>query len=207
MDENDAETTNALVKYYALLHHSGVSHEMLATLYPKAKRPTRIQSLLVFLRQLLTIITSPRSLAFIPVGLVHIPAYVAGALAGKYFVNTDEHETLAERKIVYGGLAFGVTSAFIGNKVYNILYDLVASSVWKGALQTLTGWTKEMDPLLPADRTTQAVRSFGKFFGMSVTMYWTVWLLFRWHAALVLGMLQFHIHFHRMYTHHRHREL
>lgn len=207
MEEKDTETTNALVKYYALLHHSGISHEVLATLYPKAKRPTRTQSLLVFLQQLLTTISSPRSLAFIPVGLVHIPAYIAGALAGKHFVNADEYETLAERKIVCGGLAFGFTSAFIGNKVYNILYDLALSSVRKGTLQALSSWTEEMNPLLPAGPTTQAVRSFGKFFGMAVTMYWTVWLLFRWHAALVLGKLQLYLHFRRMGTHHRYREL
>ena len=182
--KRDAETTDSLVKYYALLHYTGISHGTLATLYRQGNHPTRYQSLAVFFRQFVRSIAHPLSIAFIPVGLVHLPAYIAGSLAGRYLANQNEPETIAERKAVSAGLAFFATSASIGMKAYTFLSEAAISAVRQGTMGFLSDQSTTAN-VLASIGCKHIAPSFYKVLGMATAIVCTTWVLFRWHRALV----------------------
>lgn len=183
-EESIAETIDPLVKYSALLQHAGIPHGALAAIYPKCTEPTRTRSLAVFSRQLLTTLLHPRSLLFLPIGLLSAPAYAAGALAGRFIANPREPETVAEHKAVCGGLVFGIVSSVVGKLAADGLYKLIFSLANRGAAGRIPEWAMKVAKWLVSGRSSTTI-ALWRVLGTATVMYLTTWMLFRWHSSLV----------------------
>ncbi|RPD65473.1 glycerol-3-phosphate-1-acyltransferase [Lentinus tigrinus ALCF2SS1-7] len=122
----------SLLKYYSLLHYSNISHSALNSVLPTPSsasavaQPTRLRAFGIVVRQLLLTVLHPRFVLFFPTFVLHVPAYVAGALAGRLLGKPTEEETPAQFKAIFGGLA--ATAAY-GAVTRVIVRGLVADSV------------------------------------------------------------------------------
>ncbi|KAI0339278.1 hypothetical protein BDW22DRAFT_1361799 [Trametopsis cervina] len=169
----------ALVNYYGLLHHSGITHGTLASIYPHSAMPNAFMAVFTFIRQLLVLVLHPRLWFFLPPFLLHIPAYITGTLAARYLVKPGEDETVAELTLVPGGLAFGLTTYIVSAKFANMLFDGRISTAWMPSVLTKAGeWFMESVPSMFGVRRVLSTFAI---------MYWTTWFMFRWHALLIKG--------------------
>lgn len=184
-DVPDVSSLIPLITYAGLLHHTHISHRALASLYPTPALPSRDASLATFLHTTIATIVQPRFLAFLPVGLLHVPAYAVGALAGRVLADPREPETVAEHKAVCAGLAFGATSAFAGWKVAGTVYEQLFVAVQDGRLDWLPESLKRACAWVCDLSQESAAAVFVRLFGTAAVIYWTTWALFRWHKALI----------------------
>ncbi|SJL09105.1 uncharacterized protein ARMOST_12481 [Armillaria ostoyae] len=91
----------SLVKYFSLLHYTGLSHTTLESVIPST---SHIPSLLPSLK---TVLLLPVA---IPAILLHVPACITAELTLKLFAQVDEWEGFAQYRSVGGGIGveFGV---------------------------------------------------------------------------------------------------
>ncbi|KAJ3524857.1 hypothetical protein NMY22_g10822 [Coprinellus aureogranulatus] len=106
---------DALCKYHALLHHTGIEHHILDSLLgPATTRHTAsvvtpaATSLTTHLP--LAII---RFAAFLPSLIFVLPAYFTGPLADRLIAKPDEEEGHAQFKAIAGGLGLGANMALL----------------------------------------------------------------------------------------------
>ncbi|GJE92419.1 glycerol-3-phosphate-1-acyltransferase-like domain-containing protein [Phanerochaete sordida] len=183
LEEERPDVTSKLATYAGLLHHTGLTHLALSSLYPLPTLPSRPSALFILLRESLTTLVHPRFLAFLPMALLHAPAYASGALAGRFLANRREPETIAEHKAVCAGLAFGATSALVGNRIAQTLHEGLCTAVKTGRLSGLP--SAIVKACAWATRKGSLSASIARLAGTAVVIYCTTWLLFRWHRALV----------------------
>ncbi|KAI0717400.1 acyltransferase [Cerioporus squamosus] len=170
----------SLLKYYSLLYYSNISHVALNAILPTpssssaATHPTRLRALSIVVRQLLLTVLHPRFILFFPTLVMHVPAYVAGSLAGRLLGKPAEEETYAQFKAVFGGLAAtavyaAVTRAIIRGLVKAPEYTIPAlRGLWAAGR-----WLFDGDNEL-SGKARAAVGAFGIF-------YATSYVLSHWH--------------------------
>ena len=144
LEEERPEVTSELATYAGLLHHTGLTHSTLSSLYALPTLPSRQSALSILLRESLTTLINPRFLTFLPVALLHAPAYASGALAGRFLANRQKPETVAEHKAVCAGLAFGATSAFAGNRIARTLHAGLCTAAQTGRLESIEWLSHEI---------------------------------------------------------------
>ncbi|KAG6816358.1 hypothetical protein H0H87_006719 [Tephrocybe sp. NHM501043] len=156
---------SSLKTYYALLHHTGISHSSLTALLPSRPGllPIRI------LRAAVKIpIALMNFLLFVPPMVLYIPAYISGNIASRSLVEEGEVEGEAQYKAIFGGVGLGVglaTAFGVLQKTLGLdsLRDFIAGGVAQDGV---------------AGRIRRLVGAFGVVFG-------SVYLLVKWHNALV----------------------
>ncbi|KAK0199762.1 hypothetical protein DFS33DRAFT_1233865, partial [Desarmillaria ectypa] len=89
----------SLVKYFSLLHYSGLSHATLESVIPST---SHIPSLLPSLK---TVLLFPVA---IPAMLLHVSACITAELTLKLFAEADEWEGFAQYRSVGGGIGVGI---------------------------------------------------------------------------------------------------
>ncbi|EPQ51328.1 glycerol-3-phosphate 1-acyltransferase [Gloeophyllum trabeum ATCC 11539] len=122
----------ALLKYYSLLHYTGLDHTTLSSILPSpspgtderapllpANTPgtslvTARSALRIFVCNALVTFLYPRFILFLPPFVVHIPAYVMGKLAARFLATPGEEEGIAQYKTIVGGEVLGtITTAYV----------------------------------------------------------------------------------------------
>lgn len=94
-----------------------------------------------------------------------------------------EEETVAELTIVPAGLAFGITSWITSFKFANVLLSGKLADRWPGmpgALRTAGNWFVKDIP---------SVYGLKRVVATLAVMYWTTWVVFKWHSLLIKGEL------------------
>ncbi|KAK0186468.1 acyltransferase [Armillaria mellea] len=104
----------SLVKYFSLLHYTGLSHAMLESVIPST---SHIPSLLPSLK---TVLLFPVA---IPVMLLHVPACITAELTLKLFAQVDEWEGFAQYRSVGGGIGVGIGIAALHRYASQFLRD------------------------------------------------------------------------------------
>lgn len=138
----------------------------------------------IFIRQLFTTVLHPRFVLFLPTFILHLPGYATALLAHRLLAKTDEEETHAQFKAVFGGLGatavyVGVTRLVVRRLVANtpgVLANLkapaflvpAASSVWAAGRWLFAGGSDL------SGRARAALGVFGIF-------YATSFILSHWH--------------------------
>ncbi|KAG6918108.1 hypothetical protein DXG01_016562 [Tephrocybe rancida] len=154
-----------LTTYYALLHHTGISHSSLTTILTATHKLLLTQFLCVALRMPLAFLSF---LFFVPPLLLHIPAYITGHIAARVFVKKGEVEGEAQFKAIFGGVGLGIGLATaLGAFRRTLGMELLWTSVVDGAAR---------EGLLGGLKYAVAVPGVA---------YSGVYLLVRWHSALV----------------------
>ncbi|EGO19973.1 hypothetical protein SERLADRAFT_442786 [Serpula lacrymans var. lacrymans S7.9] len=128
--ETFIRTKRSLITYLALLHYTNTYHSSLDSLYPLSSTfrqslsssrsenlPTVTDATAKFLAQLFSTLVHPRALAFIPVFVIHLPAYILARLGARLLSPDREEETKAQLKVVFGGLGMGVSYAAVAKVV------------------------------------------------------------------------------------------
>lgn len=106
-DPELCETKASLNQYLALQYHTGVTHADIAYLYPETRTLTLSDALFVLVLQLCKTMLHPRALLFLPVLIIHVPAYLTAWLGVRLFAVADEEESQAQFKAIFGGLGMG----------------------------------------------------------------------------------------------------
>lgn len=157
---------DALCKYHALLHHTGIEHHILDTLLPPTKLDSAASAITPAIKSMvarfpLAII---RFVAFLPSLLFVLPAYVTGPLADKLLAKPDEEEGHAQFKAIAGGLGIGAN------------VSLLFGALWKLRAIGIHG-------------TLTATSKFKRLVQVLLTTYLCTSLLMRWCSLLVKGVL------------------
>ncbi|KAH7890473.1 hypothetical protein F5I97DRAFT_34720 [Phlebopus sp. FC_14] len=140
------------------------------------------------LSQLCKTFLHPRAIAFLPVFVVHIPAYVTGWLASRYLTVPEEEESKAQFKAIFGGLGLCCTHSAIIVAVLNALAKLGKRGVVGGTDSKFDAEILEKLGRLVAGSAVSA--SFKELLGPLVVTVGTPRLLWKWHNALVGGNLR-----------------
>ncbi|KAI0087155.1 hypothetical protein BDY19DRAFT_304741 [Irpex rosettiformis] len=170
-----------LVAYYGLLHYTDISHDTLVQVYPSTALPSTFGALITFIKHLIILLVHPRFWLFLPAFLLHIPAYIIGPLAARKLAKPGEEETIAELTVVPAGLAYGITSWIASYKLANALLDGYFAGSWLSLpdiLKKAGEWfVKEVPSVYGLKRVAATL----------TIMYWTTWVVFKWHSLLVKG--------------------
>ncbi|KAI0764978.1 glycerol-3-phosphate-1-acyltransferase [Fomes fomentarius] len=182
-----AKAQQSLLKYYSLLYYSNISHSSLNAIFPApsssvaAAQPTRFCALSIVLRQLLVSVLHPRFVLFLPTLVLHIPAYITGDLADRLLGNTEEEETHAQFKTVFGGLAATAAYAAVTRAIaralatgsLKVLVNAKTSGYVEKALLNVGRWLFDGGDSF-SGKARAALGVFGIF-------YTTSFVLSRWH--------------------------
>ncbi|KAI0049368.1 hypothetical protein FA95DRAFT_1557028 [Auriscalpium vulgare] len=113
VDSDSLSRTRAtLLRYAGLLHYSGLRHCGLASL---SRTTTKSQALVSASYHTLTAVSHPQFPLFFPVFVLHAPGYLLGLLAARVFGNPKLPETLAQFKVIFGGVGFGISYSICGH--------------------------------------------------------------------------------------------
>ncbi|KAK0475829.1 acyltransferase [Armillaria novae-zelandiae] len=104
----------SLVKYFSLLHYTGLSHTTLESVIPST---SHIPSLLPSLKSVLLFPVA------IPAMLLHVPACITAELTLKLFAQADEWEGFAQYRSVGGGIGVGIGIAAMYRGAIHFLRD------------------------------------------------------------------------------------
>ncbi|KAJ3508497.1 hypothetical protein NMY22_g16594 [Coprinellus aureogranulatus] len=107
---------DALCKYHALLHHTGIEHRVLDSLLDRASIIEPTASILAPAATSLAKrlpLTLLRFAAFLPSLIFVLPAYFTGPLADRLLAKPDEEEGHAQFKAIAGGLGIGANMALL----------------------------------------------------------------------------------------------
>ena len=92
-----------------------------------------------------------------------------------------EEETVAELTVVPAGLAYGITSWIVSFKLANVLLSGNFAAMWPNMpdlLMKVGEWyVKEVPALYGLKRVAATL----------AIMYWTTWVVFKWHSLLITG--------------------
>ncbi|KAI0821472.1 hypothetical protein BC629DRAFT_1587737 [Irpex lacteus] len=176
-----AKGKKTLVSYYSLLHYTNIPHDTLVQVYPSSTLPTASTALLTFVHHLLVLLLHPRFWLFLPAFILHIPAYLVGPPTARKLMKPGEEETVAELTVVPSGLAFGIASWIASFKFANVLLSGKLADWWSGmpsALRTAGNWfVKDIPSVYGLKRVAATL----------AVMYWTTWVVFKWHSLLIKG--------------------
>ncbi|KAJ8501720.1 hypothetical protein ONZ45_g12051 [Pleurotus djamor] len=187
---DSAQSREALVKYYSLLHYTNLSHETLNDIYPdEATTPTPLKATGIVFKQLCRTLLHPRFFLFLPVFFLHRPSYMCAALAARFLANKEEEEGQAQFKAIFGGFGSGISYAMVTWKLSSWLRGLASqppqtmSSAWSIAprmlrlLRTVGGWFVHERGAFRGRRVVATLALF----------YATSWVLVHWHNLLIDG--------------------
>lgn len=197
----------ALLKYYSLLHYTGLDHTTLLSILPSpslgtderapllpANTPgtsllTARSALRIFVCNALVTFLYPRFILFLPPFVVHIPVYVMGKLAARFLATPGEEEGIAQYKIIVGGVGRGLGLGAAGFGAARFLRYLACSSVKPSHLlqripDVVAGITRAGQWVFCGSGWTGKVK---EVLGTITTAYVVGWALVRWHNALVRG--------------------
>ncbi|KIK98623.1 hypothetical protein PAXRUDRAFT_133855 [Paxillus rubicundulus Ve08.2h10] len=195
-DEELHSVRASLVKYMGLLHYTGVSHAALSYIYPfpgkiissPAGSPTVSRATFTVLSQLCQTLLHPRAIAFLPVFVTHIPAYIMGWLAARLLTVPNEEETKAQFKAIFGGFGMCLSySAVIRTAVRALVrFGSEDRLAWGNAPFT----PYVMQPLEALGRCLSGeeatILGFIKSWIGTITLtLGTTRLLWKWHNALI----------------------
>ncbi|KAF9527174.1 hypothetical protein CPB83DRAFT_856494 [Crepidotus variabilis] len=196
--KENSQLKEALTKYYALLHYTGIKHSTLCSLVPmhishvldastppqpfftvsSSQRPVLLAtfSLLVSLPPSLV-----RLALFLPPLLLHLPGYITGHFAGK-MANPGEYEAVAQLKSVGGGVGIGLGVlgglGWVGwSKSAEILAWLAQQLLHLGSWSGVFGPSEPLQRLI-LDKAKSPCTVLG-------TIYLGMWLLVKWHGVYV----------------------
>jgi glycerol-3-phosphate O-acyltransferase / dihydroxyacetone phosphate acyltransferase len=176
-----SDVKKKLVDYYGLLHYSGISHGDLAQVYPSSDLPSSFTALLTLVQQFIALVAHPRFWLFVPPCIMHIPAYIVGPFAARKLMKRGEEESVAELTVVPAGITFGLTSYVASFKLASMIFTGQIASLWPGmpnVLKNVGGWYVKNVP---------SVYGLRRAVGTVAIMYWTTWVVFKWHSLLVKG--------------------
>lgn len=157
-----------LLRYHALLHHTGLSHASLPESYLSA---------------LMSVITSSVPLVLaLPVHITHLPGYILGALAMRK-LGGDEEEAQAQYGAVIGGIGFGVGTAAGGCFGLKIVKRFVESG-------TAGRWIRNLGVqeavLENGKKAIEAIARLGRV-GDALCLLGLAWLLSKCHNKIIDG--------------------
>ncbi|KAJ3997441.1 glycerol-3-phosphate O-acyltransferase [Lentinula boryana] len=139
--ESLAETKHALIRYFALLHHTGLTHAVLYGLFPLPWYHSATFS--QHLRSLRPYSTALRSaaltLAILPVLPLYLPAFIMSHFTARLLAMPGEEEGEAQFRSVGGGVGLGVGLA-VGRGVVIQIWRRNGAKIWKSIS------TVEVDP-------------------------------------------------------------
>ncbi|KAG6839984.1 hypothetical protein C0991_009862 [Blastosporella zonata] len=158
---------SALTTYYALLHYTGISHSSLTVLLPTIHVPLPTRILHIAVRMPIAFLNL---LLFLPPMLLHISAYLMGHIAPRVLVEKGEVEGQAQFKAIFGGVGLGIGVAAV--------LRVLRKSVGLGPLWNFATGGPAQEGLVGGLRRT---------IGALGVAYSSVYLLVRWHNALVYG--------------------
>jgi len=181
----------SLVKYLGLLHYTGIPHAAIDYLYPlpaSTTIPTVSTAALTVLCQLCETFLHPKAIAFLPMFILHLPAYITGWLAARVLTKPKEEETKAQFKAIFGGLGMGLSYTIVIRTVLKVMH---------GRGENGTRWLAEMLPqffikILTAlrQRLPENEGLLQKLIGTVVVAVGTISILWKWHNFLVKGNLE-----------------
>ena len=163
----------ALIKYYALLHYTGIKHSVISSLLPiqplawdsshtLPRGSPLVQSTLSMLSSLPSSLI--RLILFTPPLLFYLPGYINGYIAGQLLGVPGEEESFAQYKAIGGLLGIATNLAII-----------------LGILWRVTGFGYFV---LPGEGPLSLLRHL---IGLAGTIYCSVIVLIKWHDLLVKG--------------------
>ncbi|EIN05733.1 hypothetical protein PUNSTDRAFT_106716 [Punctularia strigosozonata HHB-11173 SS5] len=194
----------ALLRYYSLLHYTGLAHaDLSAVLSSRAGesyRPSVGRALAKFVANFLRMTLHPGAILFAPMLVLHVPAYLLGLAAARMFAPPGEEEAPAQWKTVFGGLGMALVyvpaSLWTATAFLRTLRSGINSSFFKGFMSIFCNSARVEEA---AYRMASFVYGTGGF-SVKARLHEAVgWLgvayvhglvLARWHNALVGGELR-----------------
>ena len=168
-----------LLKYYAYLHYTGITHPSFSSIYPYRsasphhKLPTISQALKTFSTQLRETLLQPRLWFFLPPFLLHLPGYIIGNLSARYLVDRTLEETQAGTIAICGGLTYGLTAGWTTWKLYDLLLKYLANFITGSSANLLSS-------IQASSWGTSLYR-----IGLAFSVYAFTRIVFRWHNKLI----------------------
>ncbi|KZT25959.1 acyltransferase [Neolentinus lepideus HHB14362 ss-1] len=209
----DLHLNQTLLKYYSLLHYTGLSHPTLSSILPNDALPVRVtdervslltnnapsissvsawRALRIFATNFVVTLLHPRFVFFIPPLVVHTPAYIMGNLAARFLATKGEEEGIAQYKVIVGGVGRGLGLGAAGISVSRFLRQLMHCSRHTSVplcLKGLEGVVRSLGQVAQCmfcgSGWTGKVKEVA---GVVGTMYLVGWALVNWHNALVGGL-------------------
>ncbi|KZT03700.1 acyltransferase [Laetiporus sulphureus 93-53] len=176
-----------LLRYYSFLNFTSLSHSSLSAVLPDSlspRAPSTGEALLTFSRELAGTFLRFRFLLFLPVFLVHIPAYLLAHLGMRVLSSPYEEETHAQFKAVFGMIGAGISYGVAGSLLVRVLQRLPMSVAFSNesngikdpvaqVLRRAAVWL-----LCPGGPLKSGIQSLVSICGVA-------WLLSKWHNRLV----------------------
>ncbi|KAF9223122.1 hypothetical protein BS17DRAFT_802635 [Gyrodon lividus] len=200
-DNEELHTTKAsLVKYLGLLHYTGISHAALSYLHPfhgtilfssaTTVIPTVSHASFTVLSQLCQTLLHPRAIAFLPILIIHIPAYITGWLAARLLTVSNEEETKAQFKAIFGGFGLCLSYAATVRTVVRALVQWGGENrlAWTNASYLM--WTLEALGQCLSGKEATVLGFVKSWIGTIVVTIGVTRLLWKWHNALIAGNLR-----------------
>lgn len=174
-DEDDSSlpvVKRCLLRYHALLHHTGLAHASLPESYLKALTSV--------------IPTSVPLVLTLPVHITHLPGYILGTLA-MWNLGGDEEEAQAQYGAIIGGVGVGVGTAagsWFGLKIVKRLVESGTAGRWIRSLgvQEIVGKVV----LENGKKTAAAIARLGHM-GDALCVLGLAWLLCKCHNKIIDG--------------------
>ena len=178
-------TVSSLLAYSGLLYYTNLHHESLSAVTPRSHLPSTISAMGAFFSHLSRAVLYPKFILFLPALIVHLPAYIFAALAGRFIATPELPETVAISKVIVGGFGVGLGYAGATAALARTLFrlgDTPPSGVgWPFVNEPIARWYLD---------STGARGPWGRiraFFGMAVLAYVTSNIFATWHHAFIQG--------------------
>lgn len=195
-------TKTALTKYFALLHHTGLTHASIEYLIPSTayndSRFSLLRTLLV--PSFSTILNFPisllQTLLFIPPFIVHLPGYIIGNVAYKLLATPGEDEGIAQYKALGCGIGLGLYFSVFGGLIKRTMVsfftrdsDLVTRFIVEGGCVKTTPTSSSyintflntLALLIPPKLKVLN----DSWWGRTLSLIGFGWFLVKWHGILV----------------------
>ncbi|KAL0958973.1 hypothetical protein HGRIS_014285 [Hohenbuehelia grisea] len=181
----------SFLRYYALLHHTGIDHGALSAILSHRQDTyfalNTANMLYILLRETIIAILHPQFIFFLPQLAVHFPAYVAGALAGRYIAprsrssvqrtsgeeTQPNEEAQAQYKAVFGGVTAGAVYVGVAWRLGRALFTLSRATAPNIVIGRIGGLLAGHE-----GASRRLVAMIGVVWGTS-------WVCSRWHDALI----------------------
>ncbi|KAI0067126.1 hypothetical protein BV25DRAFT_1835434 [Artomyces pyxidatus] len=181
-------TISSLLKYSGLLHYSGLRHNTLSAVLPATSSPGKCQAIRSLIFQFAVTLLHPRLILFFPVAILYTPAYLLGFLASRSLANPLLPETVAEFKVIVGGVGLGISYSAV-------TIALTRLALYLGRHGALTTGRRPVDFVVPSlELAGRFLRGEGGLSGrvwgiagLAATVYLSLKFLTHWHKWLVRG--------------------
>lgn len=194
----------ALCSYAGFLQRISTTHESLQWLLPSSPTPslpsiprTTWLALITSLRTFL----HPGTVFFLPVALVHMPAYALGLAASRFLAPRGEHESVVQFRVIVGGIGAAISYSTTLLKLASWLGTFASSSkqAWGevvvrrilGKMENDWGQSGTVDLVERLGRVLSGGEGSTKRVLVAIGFaYIGTWALAKWHAALVTGFVK-----------------